>query len=336
MDENNKNAEDEVRKIRHTISGEETFTLAKDVYDLRCAIKKIYANRAQIARRLNLLSLVFSLVYTAIYVALMLYLGVTDSLSQGWQIAVCVILGAYAALVVALGVSTFVAGRGNSKTYRRNGRLLKTFRLLVRVATLVMAVIALSAAYSQGAYSVNLALRTTALIFSVIAIIFSLIPIIFGSLGGLARWLLKPTKVNKRMSAVVLEWYGCTAAPQSPFASTGRVEKAMLEDISRCVDGYILPAIGRRKVGSVGANLICAVIELVPQPDRHIVEGILRNVFDYAVECNYVASNPCRDLNLRGSIEVYEKPKKPPLKVRIGKKLGSAFIKQLFSDDDKK
>ena len=49
-----------------------------------------------------------------------------------------------------------------------------------------------------------------------------------------------------------------------------------------------------------------------------------------------MASNPCRDLNLRGSIEVYEKPKKPPLKVRIGKKLGSAFIKQLFSDDDKK
>ena len=60
---------EEVREVRHTISSEETFTLAKDVYDLRCAIKKIYLNRAQIARRLNILSLAFSLVFTAIYVA---------------------------------------------------------------------------------------------------------------------------------------------------------------------------------------------------------------------------------------------------------------------------
>lgn len=30
--------------IRHTISAEETFTLAKDVFDIRCFIKNVYAN----------------------------------------------------------------------------------------------------------------------------------------------------------------------------------------------------------------------------------------------------------------------------------------------------
>ena len=59
---NEENAEEKV-SVRHTINAEETFTLAKDVFDLRCFIKNVYANRAVIARRLNVLTLTVSTVF---------------------------------------------------------------------------------------------------------------------------------------------------------------------------------------------------------------------------------------------------------------------------------
>ena len=329
----------EVREVRHTISSEETFTLAKDIYDLRCLIKKIYSNRAQIARRLNILSLGVSLAFTAAYVALILYLGITNNLSQGWQVAVYTILGVYLALVAALGACTVVAGRGTAKTYKRNGKILKICRYLVRVASLVMSIIALSVSFSDGAAdSLSLAVRTLAIIISVISIILALIPLIFGGLGGVARWLMSPTKVNKKFASVVLEWYGCAINSNSSFVSTSRIEKRKLDEISRCVDAYILPSLGRRKVGAIGTNQIFAAIEIAPLPDRPTVEGTLKNIFDYAVECKYVGDNPCKDLQLEGSIEVVEKPKKEPLKVRIGKKIGLSIVKQFLgeTDDEKK
>lgn len=327
----------EVREIRHTISSEETFTLAKDIYDLRCVIKKIYANRAQIGRRLNIVSLAFSLAFTAAYAALVLYLGIAGDLSAGAVTAVYVILGAYAALFVAMAVCSLALGRGTVKTYRRNGRILKIFRFLVRVASLAMSIAALAVSFSQGGDVLGLAVRTVVAVVSVVSIILALIPIIFGGLGGLARWLLSPTKVNKRFSAVVLEWYGFAAAPASDFVSTQKIEKSRLDDICRCVDGHILPVLGRRKLGGIDANKIFAAVQNAPQADRATVEGTLKNIFDYAVECNYIAVNPCSDLGLEGSIEVYTKPKKEPLKVRIGKKIGSSIIKQFLGEtDDKK
>ena len=59
MEKNNENIPEKEEKvnIRHTITAEETFTLAKDVFDIRCFIKNVYANRAVIARRLNIISL---------------------------------------------------------------------------------------------------------------------------------------------------------------------------------------------------------------------------------------------------------------------------------------
>ncbi len=328
----------EVREVRHTISSEETFTLAKDIYDIRCAVRKVWSNRAQISRRLNILSLAFSLAFTAVYVAIILYLGLTNSLSVGWEIAVWTILGVYGALFLVFAACALVFSRGSAKNYKKHGKILKVFRYLVRLASLVMSCFAVGVAFSEGASdSLSLAVRTVTLIISIFSIILSAIPLIFGGLGGVARWLLSPTKVNKRFSSVALEWYGYAMATPAQFASTSKVDKGMLDDISRCIDGYILPAFGRRKLASINSNHIFAAVDLAPAEDRPTVEGILKNVFDYAVECNYTTYNPCADLKLEGSIEVYEKPKKEPLKVRIGKKIGSSIIKQFLGEKpDKK
>ena len=326
--------EEEVRRVRHTISSEETFTLAKDIYDLRCVIKKIYSNRAQIARRLNLLSFVFSLAFTAIYVAIILYLALAGTLSFGWEVAVYVIFGVYVALAVALCVCAYTARRSTTKSIARNSRLLKIFRYAVRVASLAMSIAALSVTGAlASANSMGLAMQTVAIVVSIISIILSLIPLVFGGLGGVARWLLSPTKVNKKFAPVVLEWYQSATSSPLEFASTQKIEKSKLEEIGRCVDSYILPVLGNRKVGSIGTTLIFAAVDEAAESDRATVEGILKNVFDYAVECKYVPENPCRDMQLQGSIEVPQKPKKEPLRVRLGKKIGSSIIKQFLGEN---
>ena len=49
--EDKNNIEEEKVSVRHTINAEETFTLAKDVFDIRCLIKNVYNNRAVIASK---------------------------------------------------------------------------------------------------------------------------------------------------------------------------------------------------------------------------------------------------------------------------------------------
>ena len=90
MDENK---EEEKVTIRHTINAEETFTLAKDVYDIRSLIKNIYNNRAVISRRLNLLSMSVSLVFTLFYVAYILGTGLLKKLSLQTEIVLYCLLG---------------------------------------------------------------------------------------------------------------------------------------------------------------------------------------------------------------------------------------------------
>ena len=103
---------DEEKVIRHTINAEETFTLAKDVFDLRCVIKNIYNNRAVISRRLNILSLSLSLCYTLLYVAYMLFTGLLDKLALHTEIALYCLLGAYGVLFAAMIILSLCGGLG--------------------------------------------------------------------------------------------------------------------------------------------------------------------------------------------------------------------------------
>lgn len=327
--------EREVREVRHTISAEETFTLAKDVFDLRCLIKSIYANRAQIARRLNIVSLGFSLVYTLFYVGVMLYISLVNRLTLGWEIAVYVLAGAYALIIACIVVFVAVTRKSEStKTVKCNNKILKIFRFAARITSLVMSIVALCVSALQAENPLNLALNVCIIVFSVLSIIVTAIPLIFGGLGGMARWLISPTKRKLPFSDVVLEWYNLVTENSMAYASTQRVEKKLAGDIGRCIDGYIIPALGKKSVGAIGTNQIFSVIERAPAEDRAVTEGVLKNVFAYAVECNYVQTDPCRDLQLEGSIEVVQKPKKEPLRVRIGKKIGKSLVKNFLGEKE--
>lgn len=335
LQQNEETEPKEIREIRHTISAEETFTLAKDVFDLRCFIKSVYNNRAQISRRLNLLSTVFSVIFTLLYVAYMLFGGIFSKLSFGWEIAVYVILGAYAVLLALMVIFGVASDRNKStKNIKKQNKALKFFRYTVRLASLAMGIAALAVSITSGTRdAIGIALDTVAVIISIVFIIFSAIPLVCGGFGGMARWLLSPAKIKRKFSFVVLEWYRLLVSDSTASKSTQKVSSEYIDDISRCVDTVLIPALGKKYMSNIGINQLYSAIGRAPEEDRAVTEGILKNVFAYAAECGYVAFDPCKDMGLEGSIEIIEKPKKEPLKSKIGKKVGKSILTKLLGDD---
>lgn len=322
------------RKVIHKISADEAFTLAKDVYDIRCLLKSVYANRAQIKRRLNFVGTIGSICFTLLYVAFMIFSGITKITSLASQVIIYTIIGIYAALTIAVIVFSLVASRSSTtKNVKKKNNTLKILRYVTRIVSLIMGITAVVISAVSGADdSMSIALNTVATIVSVVFVIFSALPLIFGGFGGLARWLLSPTKIKRRFSFVVLEWYQLLISDNGNHKTIKKVSKEYVEDIGRIVDGNLLPALGRKYIQTITVSNIYAALELVSEEDKAVTEGVLKNVFSYAEECGYVNVNPCKDMNLAGSIEVEEKPKKVSLKEKIGKKLGKGLINSIFGD----
>ncbi len=317
--------------IRHTINAEETFTLAKDVYDIRSVIKNIYNNRAVIGRRLNLLTMSFSLAFTLIYIAYILGTGLLGKLSLSEDIVLYCLLGVYAVLFITMFILTMCSIKAKAKNIKKFKKVLSYFRLAVRISSIAITIVALVFAMSDGQYSSNhAAVDILLIIFSILCLIVQIIPVLFGGFGKLARWLLSPVKVKYRFATVALEWYEQTLTSGSDKDSVKKVSKKYYDSIGVCLDTCIIPALGTKYITAIKPAQVLSVANDVLAEDKQLVEGILKTIFAYATECGYIAFDPCRDLNLEGSIEEQEKEQKT-VKSRImgiGKKIGMSLLEK--------
>lgn len=328
MDENKRDKEAEKVEIRHTINAEETFTLAKDVFDLRCLIKNVYSNRAVIARRLNILSLSVSFIYTLLYVGYIFLTGLTKKLNLGGEISLFCLLGVYAAMFAVLLILTLCGAGAKAKNIRKLNKAMSVFRLIVRLLSLSLTIVALVFATAGGYSAKHIAFDIAVIIISVICLIFQVIPLLAGGVGKLARWLLSPVKIKRRFSQVALEWYELAVTDGGENKTVKRVSKKYYDEIGACLDNFLIPELGKKYVSQIKPAAILNVAEGASAEERPLVEGILKSVFGYATECGYVTFNPCRDLSFEGSIEEEIKQKKT-LKERImgvGKKVGMSIL----------
>lgn len=331
MEKNNENIPEKEEKvnIRHTITAEETFTLAKDVFDIRCFIKNVYANRAVIARRLNIISLLISFVFTALYTAFVLITSITKKLELKTEITLYVFLGVYAVLFIAMIIAAICSTRANTKSVHRAKLTFKVFKLLVRIASIIISIAALVLSAFGGALSAqNIALNIVVTTFSIIMLILQIIPLLFGGAGRLVRWLLSPVKIKYRFSTVVVEWYELAVSGNAD-GSVKKVSSKYFDDIGALIDTALIPAIGKKYITAIKPVQLLNLVGRVSENDKPITEGVLKSVFAYATERGYVTFDPCRDLNFEGSVEEEEKQPKPTMKGRllnIGKKIGKSML----------
>ena len=340
-----RNAEDEAaateaevrqeRTVRHTISAEETFTLAKDVFDLRCFIKNIYANRAVIARRLNIFSLVCSVIFTLVYVGYALWSALANGLEHGLKLTIYCLVGVYAVLIIVLLIISLLAAKATTRTVKRYNRALKIFRFCVRIISIAMAIIAIVFG-SGGESNLSVAIEIVMVILSIICIIVQAVPLVFGGFSNLARWAISPAKGRTRFSVVLLEWYALVGKNGGEVSSTRKISPRYLNDIDRCIDGYLIPLLGKKYIKNIDVNDIYSATDSVPQDLHEIAEGIFKNVFEYAEECGYVNSNPTKVMDLEGSLEEKQKPKrviKTGL-MNVGKMIGKSIVKSYLDGND--
>ncbi len=323
------------RTVRHTISAEETFTLAKDVFDLRCFIKNIYANRAVIARRLNIFSLLCSVIFTLAYVGYALWSALVNELTYGLQLTIYCLVDIYAVLVVTLLIISLLAAKATTRTVKKYNRVLKIIRFFVRMVSIAMAIIAIVFG-SGGESSLSIAIEIVMIILSIICIIVQAVPLIFGGVSNLARWVISPAKGKTRFSVVLLEWYALVGKNGGEFSSTRKISPRYLNDIDRCIDGFLIPRLGKKYIKNIDVNDIYSATESVPEDLREIAEGIFKNVFAYASECGYVNSNPTKVMDLEGSLEEKQKPKRgiKASLMNMGKKLGKSIVKSYLDSSD--
>ena len=329
--------------IRHTITAEETFTLAKDVFDIRCFIKNVYANRAVISRRLNILSLTVTTLFTLLYAGYVLLTGFTQKLAMDFKLVLYILLGVYGALIIVLIIIFICQSRANTKRAKKIKSVLKIFKLFVRLVSLAISVLALVLSGMAGGESASgMAVNALIILFSVIMLIMQVIPLLFGGFGKMARWLLSPVKAKHRFSSVVVEWYELAVSGTGTSGSVKKVSKKYFEDIGTLIDYALIPALGKKYISTIKPVALLNVVEQVDESDRPVLEGVIKNVFKYATECGDVMFDPCKDLNFGGSVEEEEK-KKSTLKdkfMNVGKKFGKSMLDKYISSasggDDKK
>ncbi len=336
---NEENAEEKV-SVRHTINAEETFTLAKDVFDLRCFIKNVYANRAVIARRLNVLTLTVSTVFMMLYSAYVLFTSLTRKLAVQLEIALYSMLGVYGALFIALIIVYACSTRANTKSMVKYKRVLNVFKLLVRLTSVAISITAIVFANGSGDMTAqNAAVQILIVVFSVITVIVQVIPLLFGGTGKLVRWLLSPVKVKTRFSKVLLEWYELAVSGSAREGAVKKVSSEYFDDIGVLIDNYLVPAAGKKYISTFKSVTLLNLVERAPEEDKPILEGVLKNVFSYAEECGYITFNPCRDLPFEGSVEVEEKPARQTMKgrlLKVGQRIGKSVLdKYIMGSNDK-
>lgn len=316
--------------VRHTISAEETFTLAKDVFDIRCFIKNVYSNRAVIARRLDILTLSVSTVFMMLYTAFVIFNSLTNKLSVTLEVTLYVMLGVYAALFIAFIIVYACSTRARAKSVKKYKLALKIFKIIVRCLAIAVSIVAIVFAGAGGELSAqNIALDIVITVISVITLIFQLIPLLFGGSAKLVRWLLSPVKAKYRFSKVALEWYELAVTGGSGKGAVKKVSKKYFEDIGVLMDGYLLPQLGGKYVTAIKPVTLLNLVDKAPEEDKRLLEGTLKNVFAYAAECGYVTFDPCRDLPFEGSVEEPEKPQRQTVKGRLlkmGQKIGMSVL----------
>lgn len=318
--------EEDDKKIRHTISAEETFTLAKDVFDLRTLIKNVYSNRAVISRRINIITFCVSTLFTLVYLAYVIFASIYGKIiSQATEITLYVLAGAYALLGVVLLTLTLISFKTSAKNIKKLNTALKIIRLTVRLVSIVLSIAAIALSGAEGG-SVNVALEITVIILSVITILVQLLPMFFGGAAKFVRWLISPVKIKMRFSAVSVEWYNLAVTGKPPAGTAHKISKRHYDAIGQVIDGVLNPALGKKYINAIKPAQLLDIAENCDAESRPVAEGVLKSIFAYAAECGYVVFDPCRDLNFTGSVEEEKKKTFKERLAGVGVKLGKKML----------
>lgn len=312
--------------ILDTIGGiTETVKGVKSTFDevYTTWIKPIKDNWPHIKRRWNGLVTAISVIFFLLYVPILLFLKIAKGLSLGWDIALYTCIGVYVASVIVMVLITIASGKSTStQASKRMHAASKIILLIVRIASLALSITAIVISGSGE----STALDTILMVLAITSIVFTSLSFIFGGVVGFFKWLISPAKIRYKFSFVAFEWkQSLDDGKRNQDKKFVKAYAKNAERVALCLDNYLLPAWGKANVDTVNGDKIESILLAIPEEDKNLCEWVIKDLFDYALTCKYVANNPCDKVALTGDI-LKERPPKPQ---KAEKKDG--FFAKLFN-----
>lgn len=263
-------------------------------------IKPIMDNRVQIRRRWNGLVTAVSVIFFLLYVPILLFSKISKGLSLGWDIALYACIGVYVVAVIVMVIITVASGKSTSTQASKRWRKASGIILfVVRIASLALSITAIAVSGKAESSALDIIL----MVLAIVSIVFTSLSLIFGGFVGFFKWLISPAKIRRTFSFVALEWQN--ALDDGLREQSKALKKSYnkhREKVAACLDGYLLPTVGKAYIDTVKGEKLMRVLDGVPVGDRNLTEWILKDIFAYASGCGYVPENPCDGLELGGDI----------------------------------
>lgn len=263
-------------------------------------IKPVMDNRAQIKRRWNALVTAISVIFFLLYVPILLFSKIAKGLSLGWDVALYTCIGVYVAAVIVMAAITVASGKSSSTQASERWRKASGIMLfIVRIASLALSITAIIISGSGESSALDVIL----MVLAIVSIVFTSLSLIFGGAVGFFKWLISPAKIRRTFSFVALEWkQSVDEGSGGQSRSFKRTYNKYRDKVAACLDGYLLPALGKTYIDTVGGDKLTSVLGGVPEEDRNLTEWVVKEVFEYALGCGYAAENPCDGLELEGDL----------------------------------
>ncbi|MGN0807064.1 MAG: hypothetical protein ACI4MN_01270 [Candidatus Coproplasma sp.] len=290
-------------------------------------IKPIRDNWPQIKRRWNALVTIVSIVFFLLYVPMLLFTKIANGLSLGWDIALYVCLGVYVvSFIIMIAVYIASSKSASTKASKRRKRAFKVIMLVLRIASVALSITAIAV----SGVSEYIVLDTILLVIAITSIVFTSLSLVFDGLIGFIKWLVSPAKKRRKFSFVAFEWK--QALDEGRREQNKKAKKAYDKNSARvaeCLDNHLLPFFGKAYIDAIDGNNIKSFLETLPEDDKNVCEWVFKDMFEYAVICNYIKKNPCKGLGLSGDIA----KEKPPKRKKEGGRLSR--FKSLFKRKEK-
>ncbi len=270
-------------------------------------IKPIVDNRAQIKRRWSALVTAISVVFFLLYVPILLFSKIAKGLSLGWDVALYICIGIYVVAVAVMVIITVASGKSTStQTSKRRHKAATVMLFVVRIASLALSITAILVS-GKGE---STALDTILMVLAITSIVFTSLSLIFGGAVGFVKWLISPAKIRRKFSFVAFEWkQTLDEGKREKDKKTGKAYAKHSDRVAACLDKYLLPTFGKAYIDTVDKDKLLFLLGQLPQEDINLTEWTIKDLFEYAFNCGYVADNPCEGLELTGDI-AKEKPQK--------------------------
>ena len=282
-------------------------------------VARVKENKPHIDRRLTVIFIFISLITAVVTAVNFVVSGALERIAFGWDIAVYTVMALYVPVIIALLVAETVYRKNITlKTTEKYNKFLKIMRLVIRIVAFVISVLSLVISAMIGdVEGKSLAIDIIARVFSVVTIVCSVLPSASSIITKFVNWLISPVNGKVSFGWVAGLWKENVDALASAknkgeesfnadqvvrlqsarrYKSLKKINAARAQELYDLIDEYIVKSFKGKYIINIRESDVYNAVESAPEECRVEIFEIVDSIFDFAIEREIIAENPCAGL----------------------------------------